>query len=367
MDIDSRYADDQPLLAGIRSRAAGADRGEHDLSDDVEALHAAGWLSACLPESEGGSGWGIQTLNVIAAFEALRSLGRASLPVARLFEGHMNAVKLVHLYASEDLAIRVYTAVRAGTMLGVWGADVPDTPLTMEQTGDSVALSGTKQFCSGLGTVGLSIVTGILAGEQRLVIIPVTDPERINTGRWSMSAMRATLSGGYRFDGLMIDAEWLIGTPGDYQTEPYFEGGIWRYCAAHLGAAEALYRSMRSALIESGRAEAPMQAQRLVQAAIALETARLWIRRAAKEIEAETAPPSKAVLALLAREVTRQSCDVVLAAVEQSLGMAAHDSKSPIERMRRDLRMYLCQAAPDAKLARAAAGLLGGTGTAEHL
>ena len=110
-----------------------------------------------------------------------------------------------------------------------------------------------------------------------------------------------------------------------------------------------------------------MQALRLVQAAIALETARLWIRRAAEEIEADGAPPRKAVLALLAREVTRQSCDDVLSSVEQALGMAAHDGASAIERMRRDLRLYLCQAAPDAKLARAADGLLTGPGTAEAL
>ena len=66
------------------------------------------------------------------------------------------------------------------------------------------------------------------------------------------------------------------------------------------------------------------------------------------------------MLALLAREVTRRSCDDVLSSVEQALGMAAHDAASPIERMRRDLRLYLCQAAPDGKLTRAAGGLLAG-------
>ena len=360
-------ADDDGWLAVIGGRAAGADRGWHDLSEDIAAMHAANWLTACLPRSGGGRGWGTQPAGTIAAFDALRKLGQVSLPAARLFEGHMNAVKLVHLYASDELARDVYETVQTGTLLGVWGADMPGEPLTLERSGDAVALSGAKQYCSGLGMVGLAIVTGTLAGEQRLVILPVTDADRMDAESWSMSAMRATLSGSYRFDGLTVHADRLLGAAGDYQTEPYFEGGIWRYCAAHLGAAEALYAAMRSALVESGRAEAPMQTLRLVQAAIALETARLWIRRAAEEIEADEAPPRKAVLALLAREVTRQSCDDVLSSVEQALGMAAHDGASAIDRMRRDLRLYLCQAAPDAKLTRAAGGLLAGPGTAEAL
>ena len=366
-DPSGVLANDEAWLIAIADRAAGADKGEYDLSSDINALRAAGWLTACLPRSDGGRGWGTQAGDAIAAFNALRMLGQVSLPVARLFEGHMNAVKLIHLYAGKELACDVYAAVKAGTMLGVWGADMLDAPLTMVLTGASVALSGGKQFCSGLGTVGLAIVTGDLGGEQRLALLTVTDLERMETESWSMSAMRATLSGGYRFDGLTISSDRLIGVAGDYQTEPYFEGGIWRYCAAQLGAAEALYATMRSALIKGGRAEAPMQSLRLVQGAIALETARLWIRRAATEIEADKAPARKSVLALLAREVTRQSCDDVLTAVEQALGMAAHDYTTPIERMRRDLRLYLCQAAPDAKLARAADGLLNGDGIAEDL
>lgn len=364
---------DAPWLRAIAKRAAGADRGDHDLSEDIAALRAAGWLTACLPrstclpQSSGARGWGTQAAGTIAACDALRMLGRVSLPAARLFEGHMNAVKLVHLYASAQLKADLYAAVEAGSLLGVWGADMPGAPLTLQRSGDAVMLSGAKQYCSGLGAVDLAVVTGTLDGEQRLAILPVTDADRMDADRWSMSAMRATLSGGYRFDGVMIAADRLIGAAGDYQTEPHFEGGIWRYCAAHLGAAEALYAAMRSALVDSGRADAPMQALRLVQAAIALETARLWVRRAAEETEADDAPPRKAVLALLAREVTRQSCDTVLAAVEQSLGMAAHNADAVIELMRRDLRLYLCQAAPDAKLARAADGLLAGPGTAEAL
>lgn len=145
-----------------------------------------------------------------------------------------------------------------------------------------------------------------------------------------------------------------LGEPGDYLRRPYFEGGIWRYCAAHLGGAEALYRAMRRELMDRGRADDPHQQRRIVEAAIAIETARLWLLRAARAVEATNVPANAAALSLLAREVTELSCHTAIETVERALGMGSHIAGSPIERLRRDLSLLLCQAAPDAKRARAA-------------
>lgn len=116
--------------------------------------------------------------------------------------------------------------------------------------------------------------------------------------------MRATRSGRYDFDNLTFYSEQKLGLAGDYFREPFFEGGIWRHCATHLGAAEALYRAMRMELVGRGRADNPHQQRRLVNAALATETARLWILRAAQAVEADNTEPDTAALSLLAREVT---------------------------------------------------------------
>ena len=346
------------LTDAIAMRAASADCSDGSLVDDIAALRDAGWLRACLPKAAGGLGWGCEPDATMAAFEALRMLGRANLSVARLFEGHMNAVKLVQLYAGPDLLLETWELVERGGLLGVWGADAVGNPLTAAVQNDPFTLSGAKRFASGLGLVQRAVVTVPADDGVQLLLVPVDEPDRSDRHGWSMSGMRATQSGTYDFTGIILAARNRLGRPGDYFIEPFFEGGIWRYCAAHLGGAEALYYELRAALVASNRAGDPHQESRLETAAIARETDRLWIMRSAAGVEAAGATPPAATLSLLAREVTETSCRTVLDQVERALGMAAFIEGSTVERMRRDLALFLCQAAPDAKRSRAAKALV---------
>ena len=344
---------DDALLLRIAGRAADADRGDRDLARDVDELRWAGWLGAVLPERAGGSALGQGTRSLPALVRALRALGRANLSVARLFEGHVNAAKLVALYGNGAANAAMRKAVASGALMGVWGAE-GDPALRMNADG---TLSGTKRFASGLGLVDLAVVS--LADERgiRLLLCRTDDPERTDASGWSVSGMRATASGTFRFDGLAPVTE--LGEPGDYVREPHFEGGTWRYCAAHLGGAEALMAETRRMLVRSKRADDPHQADRIAHMAMACETARLWIESAAHRVEGEPADrDGAAAYALLAREATERACLEVIDLAERALGMAAHAETLPIARMRRDLSMFLRQAAPDAKRMRAAALLV---------
>lgn len=326
-----------------------------------------GWLRACWPRRWGGEGWGCEPAGTRDAFDALRALGRANLSLARLFEGHMNAVKLNVLYGNERTASNAASAIETGALLGVWGADDPATPLGFDRREGALALTGAKRFASGLGLVDRALVTVATAEGQQLLLVPSDEPERCDYSAWSMGGMRATQSGRYEFSGVKVRDDALIGAPGDYLREPHFEGGIWRYCAAHLGAAEALYHAMLGQLTDRKRADDPNQQRRIVASAIAIESARLWVLRAADEVEATGAEGRKAALSLLAREATEDACRLVMENVECALGMAAHFDGSFVHRMMRDLRLFLCQATPDAKRGKAAEALAAAAARAEQL
>lgn len=347
-----------PVAKAIARRSGEADVHDGELSHEIDLLRSEGWLAACLPRAHGGSGWGTEPGGTRPAFDALRSLGRANLSVARLFEGHMNAVKLLCLYASDGLRDTAFAEVARGELLGVWGADDPAAPFGFVEREDRLRLTGAKRFASGLGLVGQAVVTAQGDEGVQLLLLPSKDPARTDFSVWAMDGMRATQSGRYDFDGESAPAERSFGKPGDYLTEPFFEGGIWRYCAAHLGAAEALFALMGDALVARDRADDPHQQRRIVESAIAIETARLWLLRAAVAVEANEADPEVAALSLLAREVTETCCRDVQRTVDQALGLGAHAAGSALERMARDLRLFLCQAAPDAKRARAAEALI---------
>ena len=355
------------ICESIAARSGAADRHDGSLEDDIAALRNAGWLAACLPSADGGAGWGSEPSGTQAVFDALRKLGRANLSTARLFEGHVNAVKLVQLYAGGGVRTRAFKAVRNGALLGVWGADDADHPASLEMREGTATLSGAKRFASGLGLVEQAVIAVKTEAGLRLLLVPTGDAARADTSGWRVGGMRATASGTFDLTGLTVPAANILGKPDDYLIEPHFEGGIWRYCAAHLGAAEALYEAMRGGLLERERAGDPHQQKRLVECAIAVETARMWILRAAKAVEAAGAKPEKAALSLLAREVTEHSCLLVMDRVESALGMSAYVEGTIVERTCRDLRLFLRQAAPDAKRARAAQALLSGSGKVEDL
>lgn len=356
------------IVAPIAERASRVDSMDGDLEPDIETLRQGGWLSACLPSADGGQGWGTEPEGSLAAFDALRITGRANLSVARLFEGHMNAVKLIALYGDDRQRAETFEDVRCGDLLGVWGADDPGDPLTMICEAEEIRFSGKKRFASGLGLVDQAIV--IVSGDDgspEMLLAPTGSSERSDVTGWNMAGMRATRSGRYDFSDLILSADSRIGQKGDYFREPHFEGGIWRYCAAHLGGAEALYENMLDQLAARNRADDPDQRRRIVACVKALETSRLWLRRCAHEIEARDAQPVKATLALLAREVTEDTCRTTIEIVDRSLGMAAHEEGSLVERVKRDLSLFLCQAAPDAKRDRAGRALVAEADLAECL
>jgi len=347
------------LEAYIAERAAASDRQGGDLSAEIGAIASSGWLAACLPRALGGEGWGSEPEGTEEAFDALRMLGRANLSVARLFEGHMNAVKLVALHAGPELRDAVGARiVDDDLLLGVWGADDPAAPLSMEREGEAIRLCGAKRFASGLGIVDEAVVT--VAGEDgpQMLLAETNDAQRIDLAPWRMGGMRASNSGRYDFEGVTLDIGRLLGGAGAYLEEPNFEGGVWRYAAAHCGGAEALYGEMLEGLLARGRTDDPHQQRRIARAAMAIETARLWLIRAATEVEARRAPPGKAVLSLMAREVTEDACRTVMDLVARALGMAAHEEGTRTEMMLRDLAVFLCQAAPDAKRASVAGRLV---------
>jgi alkylation response protein AidB-like acyl-CoA dehydrogenase len=193
----------------IFDRAAVIDHSGGGLTEEVNWLRDAGWLANCLPSRAGGRGWGIELSAIPETIRALRLLGRANLSVARLFEGHMNAVKLVHLHG-EGVQIRsTWALVRRGGVLGVWGADAPGDPVHLRDSSRGPILSGAKRFASGLGILAEAVVSARDGEQTRLCLAPCLEPGRMDTSCWNMAGMRATASGTYDFDNVDIAGRLL--------------------------------------------------------------------------------------------------------------------------------------------------------------
>jgi alkylation response protein AidB-like acyl-CoA dehydrogenase len=325
-------------------------------AEDVAALHESGLLVAVLPVKFGGAG-----LTGLSLSEVLRSIGSGSLPLGRLFEGHVNALELVVRYGNDPRVKLVAEEARAGKLFGVWNTDDASGLRLIHRHGRSW-LEGRKILASGAGHIERPLVTATDENGRRMIVLPkVAAPDRADVSRWTAQGMRASSSGAVDFTGVEIEPMEIVGCEGDYERQPWFSAGAWRFAAVHLGGMERLFDLLRRHLVETNRGQDPHQAARLGRAAMAVETARLWVAQAASTTDSSLgakAPEQLVAYVNLARLAVEAAALDLMQLAQRSVGLQAFMRPNPIERISRDLATYLRQPGPDRALTDAAAWVL---------
>ena len=323
---------------------------------DVATLHELGLLTAVLPVKCGGAG-----LTGFSLSEVLRSIGSGSLPLGRLFEGHVNALELVLRYGNQQRIELVAEEARAGKMFGVWNTDDSNGLRLIHRHGRSW-LEGRKVLASGAGHIKRPLVTATDETGRRLMVLPkLGATDRADLSRWRAQGMRASATGAVDFTGVEIEPIEIVGREGDYERQPWFSAGAWRFTAVHLGGMERLFDLLRRHLQETNRGQDPHQAARLGGAAMAIETSRLWVAQAASISEAplaSRAPGQLVAYVNLARLAVEAAALDLMQLVQRSVGLQAFLRPNPIERISRDLATYLRQPGPDRALTDATAWIL---------
>ncbi len=314
----------------------------------------AGWLLAPFPAEFGGEDFA--TTRQAASAELLFDCGRAWLPLGRLIEGHINAVRLAWCYgASAQLAVMAIDA-QAGHWSAIWAADLPGAPLRLM---DGV-LHGQKAFASGAEIVSRPVVTvHDRDGLERLawVRLPASGAQIVS--RVDLLGMRGAGTARIDLTGAAVAASDLIGAPGDYLREPELSVGAWRPLAVLAGGLAALTDAFADDLRARGRAGDPQQRARLGRVMIMREQAMLWAREAGRRADGDAPTLAKAADWIkLARNAVDAACAEAVVLVQRGAGFAAVARPHPIERLCRDLTTLMRQPALDEVLDSAAATAL---------
>jgi len=342
------------LVGPLQSAGLIADRPEYPV-EAMRLLADAGALTAPLPTALGGLGLGTEPHRGAVLLEFLHLMGQASLPIGRLMEAHINALRIIMRYGNRDQQALAGEAARHGGLFALWVTDPPQNGLRMAVRGDALRLSGAKMFCSGAGHAAHAVVTAEDHGDTRLLLVDLDGTERASPLPAGLAGMRAAVTGAVDFSGVTTRADRIIGSPGDYLREPDFSAGAWRSSAVALGGLHRLLDLLRSQLGERGRQDDPHQRARFGQAVIAHETGRLWLERAGTMAEDGQADDAEIVsMAGLARIAVERACLDGIELVRRSLGLAAFLTSNPVERVARDLETYLRQPAADEVLHNAA-------------
>jgi alkylation response protein AidB-like acyl-CoA dehydrogenase len=365
-DAPSPIAAAERVAYLAKQRATSLDESSSFPVAEIAALHSEGLLTA--PFSHHYRGAGLCSGGEAAAvlLTILSTLGSGSLPLGRLYEGHVNAIALAGRYGDLWQLARMAAEAHGGELFGVWAAD-DATGLRLCREGSERRLRGQKILCSGASFIERPLVTARDDEGRTWMLTPkLKRGERADLSTWTAQGMRASATGVVNFDGVAVSDDDIVGESDDYHRQPAFSGGAWRFAAVQVGGMQALFDELRRHLVNTGRGEDPHQSARFGQATMALETAALWVERAA--IVAETGEhPADSVVAYvnLARSAVEREALRLMELVHRSVGLAAYMRPNPIELISRDLATYLRQPGPDRALTGAAAWVLtqdGGAG-----
>jgi len=316
------------------------------------AIAAQGWADhpPCDPQTAD---------ELIASLARLYGIGRRDLPLARLVEGHVDAVQIVRRYGSAAQVDVLGRALARGATLGVWNAGWPGEALRL----DDGRLSGGKSYASGAGVLSHALVTADTSDGVQLLLLDLSRiPPAVDSDWWRVIGMQRSETHRVRWDHAPVTDADRIGRPGCYAREPFFSGGALRFVAVHAGGVAGICDLSRDHLVAAGRGDDPFQAARLAElfalaegaAAIVRRTARLWFENAEEGDEPRLARVAAARLAVA------DAAERAMVVAREAVGLASQFHSHPLSAMLSDLAVYLRQPAPDAQRLRVGRGVLQG-------
>lgn len=344
------------------AHAAAIDYDDAFPGEEFRRIADAGLLAAPLPRALGGIDLGIAPGTTLPLLDVLAQCGRGNLAVGRLYEGHVNALHLLHHFGSASQRAAAAADVRErGMLFGVWNTEAADGVRITPLADGMYRLAGAKTFASGAGHLTRPFVNGALPdGGWQMCLVPMERATtRIDPSSWHPLGMRASASYRIAFDDVELGSDALIGVPGDYYRQPWFSGGAIRFAAVQLGGAMALLNATRTYLRALDRTGDPYQRTRVGEMAIAVESGALWLRGAAALADRSpfvggTGDAETFVAYVnMARTAIERICLDTMRLAEQTVGARGLLPPHPFERIIRDLTLYLRQPAPDAALASA--------------
>jgi len=334
-------------------------------AEEIHLLKKSGLLTIVLPGHE----LDFANENTSELLALLKDVGRSNGAIGRIYEGHINTLYLIHLYADPVQRQFWYDEVKLNRKLfGVWNTDGA-TGISFQVTGHQVMINGAKGFCSGSSLVDYALIGGktdrpSASSDWQMVIVPMQQVEeyRIDRNSWRPLGMKASVSHTIDFSGITLDYNARLGQPGDYLKAPYFLGGAIRFASVQLGMAEAVYNKTMDFLRGLNRLEDPFQKMRIGKMGMAIHTGQLWIDNAGREFDRCNHQPALyehlIAYANMTRLTIEAACLDVLQLSAQCVGAKGLMAPGDLERWHRDLSYYLRQPAPDATLQNAAGYLI---------
>ena len=277
-------------------------------------------------------------------WQALALVAGHSLSLAKLYEGHTDALALLAELGELDAA----AADCDGASWGVWAAEGANARVTITLGHDgAVWLDGTKCWCSGAQTLSHGLLTAWYADGRgpQLVRVAMHQPGvSVSCNAWHAVGMAASASGEVTFS--KANAQ-LVGQSRDYITRPGFWQGGAGIAACWYGGARFLGEALHHTLSDlPPQARGAFRLAALGKVDLALHSTAVVLQDAARWIDSNPLVDARAT-ALRTRLAAEHCAKQVLDEAGRALGAAAFCRDAHFARTAADLPVFVRQSHAD--------------------
>lgn len=349
-----------PVLERAARRAGDLDWPGAFPVDDVAACAAVGLLAAPFPVTVGGLGL-VEATSAPLLADILRRIGHASLPLGRLYAGHVAAVGLLVRHGSPSQIEAAAADARAGRLFALW--DGLEDGVTLERHANGLRLVGRVAGAAGAGFVVRPLVLARDTEGAPVMVLPRLDmfmASRADLDGWRAQGLRACAVGGFDLKGIAVECGDLMGGPAACARAR--QAVDWRFAAVAAGGIARLLDELQQGR-GAGVADDARLPLRFGEALLAAETARLWVEATADLARHPRHSRQTArfdAYAGLARSAVHKAGAETLALAHR-IGRLSAGSETA-ERIARDLATWLALEDDEANLAAAAALTLARSG-----
>ena len=311
----------------------------------LDAQHdAASWMWILAKEGfdelpQPGSGKTLQR------WQALAQVASHDLSLAKLYEGHTDALSILH-----ELSYPLPTQA----VWGAWAADLPSARVVIQQgqpdhqgVEDRVRITGLKCWCSGAASVSHGLLTAWHADGRGPQLVAVSMQQAgisVRSDTWQAVGMCGSASVDVMFDNAQAQ---LVGKVGAYLSRPgFWQGGAgiaacWHGGAVFLGS--TLLRAVaKSAGSEGHSSQMAFRTAALGRVDTELRANAALLREAAQWIDAHPRHDASE-MALRVRLRAESAAKAVLESVGAALGASPFCRDARFARMAADLPVFIRQ------------------------
>lgn len=307
------------LLAGLDPQAGAASWLTHLVARGADRLPVPG----------GGA--------TLARWQALCAVAQHDLSLAKLFEGHTDALAILR----ESGAPFASSTERTW---GMWAAEAADARVLISPSEPGeCTLAGVKRWCSGAAHVSDGLLTAWHGDGRGPQLVHVEMGQRsisVDARPWHAVGMQGSASIDIHFEGASAR---LVGGVGSYLCRPGFWQGGAGVSACWLGGALAVAGTLRRALRDgTERDRSPFRLAALGKVDASVQGTTALLREAASWIDTHPTGDARAVAARvrLSAEVTATR---VLDQVGRALGAGPYCRDAAFARMAADLPVFIRQ------------------------